>query len=345
MAMGGQWATASMMSGGMATGGMMSGAWVHPTNGSYGMVFPFSTEKGPEGAIMTSVQPMGGAVNVSSGDSVVVTFNHAIASGMEAYADLHEGSLAGVVVPGKWTRSADGTKLTFVPTAPLKSSTTYVIHLGGGMAAGDGGSVSFDQHGTEMGGVWATQGMMGGGMGGQGTHMGTGWQHPSNGTYGMVFSFTTAAGPAGAALASVHPMGGAVDVAVGDTIALTFDHPIAAGMEAYAALLEGSVTGSEVAGVWSRSEDGTRLLFVPSAPLKAATTYVIHVGGGMMDGDGLPVNLEMHGLEMGGSWATRDMMTGGMGGGMGGQGTHMGTGWQHPSNGTYGVVFTFTTAP
>jgi len=32
-------------------------------------------------------------------------------------------------------------------------------------------------------------------MGGQtGTHMGTGWQHPSNGFYGMVFVFTTAAG-------------------------------------------------------------------------------------------------------------------------------------------------------
>lgn len=155
-----------------------------------------------------------------------------------------------------------------------------------------------------------------------------------------------ATGPEGeevAALASVQPAGGSVDVSVDATVVVTFDHAIGFGMEQYAALHEGEVTGPEVSGSWSRSEDGTQLIFTPAAPLKPATTYVIHIGGGMMDADGHPVNLGMHGTGMGGQWATQSMMSGGMmGGGM--MGTHMGAGWQHHSNGTYGMIFTFTTA-
>jgi len=122
-------------------------------------------------------------------------------------------------------------------------------------------------------------------------------------------------------------------------------------MEEYAALHEGPVTGPEVAGTWARSTDGMTLTFTPDAPLKPATMYTIHIGGGMMDEDGHTVDLDMHGMDMGGEWATESMMTGGMGSGMGGMGgmggqpgTHMGQGWQDPSNGTYGMVFSFTTA-
>jgi len=146
-----------------------------------------------------SVQPAGGTVNVAVGSTVVVTFDHAIAVGMEEYVDLHEGSVAGPEVAGQWSRSADGTQLTFTPSAPLKPSTTYVIHIGGDMMDENGHVVDLDMHGGAMGGQWATQSMMGGGTGmgmgngGMGSHMGTGWQNPDNGMYGMVFTFTTAA--------------------------------------------------------------------------------------------------------------------------------------------------------
>lgn len=151
-----------------------------------------------------------------------------------------------------------------------------------------------------------------------------------------------------AALLSVHPSPGSTDVTVGSSVVVTFDHAIAEGMEEYAALHEGDVIGPEVPGAWLMSDDRTTLRFTPAEPLRPATTYVIHVGGGMMDDHGNVVDLEHHGLGMGGEWATESMMTGGMGSGMTGgghTGQHMGDGWQHPVNGSYGVVFEFTTAP
>ncbi len=149
-----------------------------------------------------------------------------------------------------------------------------------------------------------------------------------------------------AALLSVQPTGGSVDVAVDAEVVVTFDHPIAEGMEAYAALYEGSITGPEVPGTWALSADHTALTFTPDAPLKPATTYVIHIGGGMMDADGDILDLGSHGRGMGGEWATGSMMTGGMGmHGQGGHSDHMGMGWENPTDGTYGMVFTFTTAP
>ena len=150
-----------------------------------------------------------------------------------------------------------------------------------------------------------------------------------------------------AALLSVQPAPGTVGVEVGTTVTVVFDHAMAPGMDAYMALHEGDVSGPEVPGTWMMSGDHMTMTFTPAEPLKAATVYVIHVGGGMMDGDGHVVNLERHGLEMGGHWATGSMMTGGMGSGMTGgglDGHHMGDGWGHPTNGSYGMVFSFTTA-
>lgn len=150
------------------------------------------------------------------------------------------------------------------------------------------------------------------------------------------------------ALLSVVPAGGSVGVSVGTTVTVTFNHALATGMEEYAALHEGTVTGPEVAGEWIMSTDHTQLVFTPAEALKPATTYTIHIGGGMMDESGGDVDLEEYGMGIGGAWCTQTMMTqGGMGGMMGGgsMGQYMGTGWADPgNNGTYGMVFTFTTA-
>lgn len=146
-----------------------------------------------------------------------------------------------------------------------------------------------------------------------------------------------------AALLSVQPSPGSLGVTVGATVVISFDHPIALGMEEFAVLHEGSLTGPEVDGLWELSDDRTELTFTPAEELKPGTMYVIHVGGGMMNGYGNVVNLGRHGIGMGGQWATQQMMTGGMGSGMGGNGGMMGEGWRHPTNGTFGMMFEFTT--
>jgi hypothetical protein len=141
-------------------------------------------------ARVVSVVPTGGTTGVDPSAAIVVIFSHAMQSGMEQYAALHEGDVRGPVVAGTWMWSTDRTELTFTPAQPLKAQTQYSLHLGGGMRAAEGGFVDYSSCVGQYGGQWATQGMMGGGMMG-GNTMGAGWRHP-NGTYGMVFTFSTA---------------------------------------------------------------------------------------------------------------------------------------------------------
>lgn len=157
----------------------------------------------------------------------------------------------------------------------------------------------------------------------------------------------TGVGPE-AALLSVVPEGGAENVDPNEPVVVSFDHAMSPAMTEYAALHEGDINGPEVAGTWSLSADSTALIFEHPEPLAAGTLHTIHLGGNMMDAKGHHVDLETHGTHMGGEWADGHMMggTGGMhGGGHGGSGhPHMGDGWQHPENGSYGMIFTFTTA-
>ncbi|HKJ91532.1 MAG TPA: Ig-like domain-containing protein [Longimicrobiales bacterium] len=104
-------------------------------------------------------------------------------------------------------------------------------------------------------------------------------------------------------LLSVVPQGGATNVDPTLPVTVTFDHPLAQQMTEYASLHEGDVTGPVVPGTWAFEQDDSVLVFTPDQPLKPATQYTIHLGGGMMDAQG--------------------------------------DGWQG-SNGMYGMVFTFT---
>lgn len=153
-----------------------------------------------------------------------------------------------------------------------------------------------------------------------------------------------------AALASVVPAGGATSVDPAAPITLTFTHAMPAAAQMYVELREGSLTGPVVAGTARWSADGTVLTFTPAAVLKAATTYVLHVGGGMVDAAGDSVDYSQC-PRYGGQPATAGMMGlgaggGGMGGGMGGGGMangNTGAGWRG-GDGNYGMAFTFTTA-
>jgi hypothetical protein len=146
------------------------------------------------------------------------------------------------------------------------------------------------------------------------------------------------------ALVSVTPPGGTTSVDSNAPIVVTFSHAMEAGMEMYVSLHEGDVTGPTVPGVMTWSSNRTTLAFTPAAPLKSATGYTLHLGGGMNDANGNPIDMTAYGM-MGGQWASGSMMNGGgmmVGGGpMSGQ--EIGLGWMG-SNGMYGMVFHFTTS-
>ena len=292
----------------------------------------------PEGdaAALIAVIPQGGSTDVDPEAMFAMEFDGPMEDGMEMYAAMHMGDVTGPEVDGMWTWSEGHTHLGFSPTEGLSHGAEYTMHVGGGMTDQGGHVVDLETHGPNMGGDWATDGMMNpGGMGGH-PHAGDGWQH-ENGSSGLVFNFTTAPAPSPAILVSVSPMGGDTGVDPGASMVVMFDHPMHMEMETYAALHEGDMMGDEVPGSWTWSDDGTTMTFTPDEPMMPDTEYMIHVGGGMMGTHGESVNFETHGPDMGGEWATGDMMD--PGGMMGGH-EHMGEGWQH-ENGTYGMVFGF----
>jgi hypothetical protein len=137
---------------------------------------------------------------------------------------------------------------------------------------------------------------------------------------------------------SVSPTPGATGVPVGSPIELRFGGPMAPAMEQYLDLHRGDLSGPVVPMGCTWKSDRTILTCTPSEPLASHTTYAIHLGGGMMGGNGVPIDYSS-GLRMGGQWIMGSMMSGshgGMGWGM------MGGSWRN-ANGSYGMVFTFTT--
>jgi hypothetical protein len=144
------------------------------------------------GAAFMSVSPVAGANGVGVGTPIAFRFSGAMGVGMEQYVDLHMGDLSGEEVAMSCAWSGDRTLLTCTPGSPLASHTMYAIHLGGGMTSAAGGAVDYTTYGPGIGGQWIMGGMMTGTHGGMGWGMmGNGWRN-ANGSYGMVFTFTTA---------------------------------------------------------------------------------------------------------------------------------------------------------
>ena len=142
-------------------------------------------DTGP-GTQLLSVSPRGGAAGISTSPDIVLTFNRPMMAGVEQYMALHQGGPTGPTMPMTCNWSDGQKTLTCHLTQPLAPANSYTVHMGGGMTDSDGQSVGMDRYGMGMGGQWATSGM----MGGQGGMMGTGWRD-TNGSYGMVFGFTT----------------------------------------------------------------------------------------------------------------------------------------------------------
>lgn len=140
---------------------------------------------------LVSVMPSGGSTGVSGTGPMVMTFSHPMMAGMEQYLDLHQGNASGPLVAITCTWSADRLTVTCVPGQPLQAKSPYALHMGGGMIDADDHAVDMTQHQPQTGGQWLMPGMMGGmHAGAPMSRMGAGWKG-ANGSYGMVFTFTT----------------------------------------------------------------------------------------------------------------------------------------------------------
>jgi hypothetical protein len=142
--------------------------------------------------VFLSVAPRGGSTVVPTSTSIELTFGAPMAAAMEQYLDLHVGSIAGPTWPMGCAFSSDRTTLTCMPSAPLDPHTTYVLHVGGGLRTESDQAIDHGAHGPGMGGQWLMGGTSGPRHAGHGWGMMDGGWRNANGSYGMVFTFTTA---------------------------------------------------------------------------------------------------------------------------------------------------------
>lgn len=139
---------------------------------------------------------------------------------------------------------------------------------------------------------------------------------------------------------SATPQGGATGVSASAPIVFRFGAAMRTGMEQYVDLHMGDLAGPIVPMNCGWSADRATLTCTPQGPLSPPTSYVVHLGGGMMTQAGQLLDYTQYGPMMGGQWIMGGMMGGSHAGGAWGM---MGPGWRN-ANGSYGMAFTFTTA-
>ena len=145
--------------------------------------------------IALSVLPAAASTGVDASKPISITFNMSMMSGMEMLVVVHEGSVNGpqVTVTSSW--SPDRRVLTITPSALLKAKTAYAVHLSPSLQGTNGKMINVTQCAT-IGCQHVSGGMMDSGAGGMmngswgSGMMGAGWK-ASDGTFGMLFTFTT----------------------------------------------------------------------------------------------------------------------------------------------------------
>ena len=145
---------------------------------------------------------------------------------------------------------------------------------------------------------------------------------------------------AGAGFISVTPQGGMTGVPGSTDMVFRFGAAMGYGMEQYVDLHMGDLAGQTTRMNCLWSTDRTTLTCTPLSPLSPRTTYVMHLGGGLMTRAGQALDYSQHGPMMGGQWITGGMMSNSH---AGAAWAMMGSNW-HNTNGSHGMAFSFTTS-
>jgi hypothetical protein len=139
--------------------------------------------------------------------------------------------------------------------------------------------------------------------------------------------------PTSATALQAVTFGSATPAHPGGTVTMGFSGTMMAGMERYVDLHQGDISGVHVPITCAMSASRDAITCAPNAPLTPGGQHTLHMGAGMLDDHGMPV--DMHdGMGMGGTWMTNGMMGGH-------HGEMMGDGWTDAA-GHGGMVFTFT---
>lgn len=157
---------------------------------------------------------------------------------------------------------------------------------------------------------------------------------------GMATGPTGMPGSGTTMLMSVAPQGGATGVPATMSAVLRFSGPMASGMEPFVELHQGGLDGAVVPMSCSFASDRGTMTCSTASPLRPGTRYTLHVGAGMRDANGRPIDMGQSGGTMGGQWIMGGMMGPSHGGSPWGM---MSGNWQG-TNGSYGMAFEFTTA-
>ncbi len=144
-------------------------------------------------------------------------------------------------------------------------------------------------------------------------------------------------GPA-TVLAAVAPQGNATAVSTTTSMTMTFSGHMGQGMEQFVDLHLGAIGGAVVPMSCGWNSGETVLTCTPDSPLQPQTTYVLHMGAGMLDEAGHRCGMS-RGLTAGGQWVSSPMMGGMHAGHPIGM---MGSDWMD-GMGHYGMMFSFTT--
>ena len=154
-----------------------------------------STSPAVDAPLLLNIAPANQAAGVSPAGVITLTFNMAMMQGTEMLVVVHEGSVSGAQVSGSSVWSTDRSTMAFTPASALKARTTYVVHLSPSLLGANGKMINM-AGGMMTAGRSVTGNMMGStgsmmnGQWGPGMS-GAGWQ-AATGTYGMIFTFTTA---------------------------------------------------------------------------------------------------------------------------------------------------------
>lgn len=119
---------------------------------------------------------------------VRLTFSAPVSPGLPAYAELHEGTIRGRLVPVRITLSDERTVLRLA--GPIRHEDQYVLHLGGAVRDAAGDRIDLETHFAHLGLRWVSVSAFGDGKGYRHPgHREDAWRHP-NGYYGVMRPIT-----------------------------------------------------------------------------------------------------------------------------------------------------------